>query len=419
MPPWRSNFGTVFQALANIAVAAAVVLLVIVLVLVRRLHARAGQRSRLAHQTVEKQHARQAEMAARVAHLESERASPLHGLLTRRLGMIEAVAESIVRDLEQASEAPPEAQAAAAQRAVVRASQLARLAAGGRAREGQTTLPSIWPRVVALLQSRLGDTHTLRTEFPDDLPPVAGSGEEWVQILAALIENALEAMPAGGLVETGAAPAEGGTVRVWVRDTGRGIRPEILPHVMEPFYTSRAELGAEGLGLSMVASLIESLAGQVRIASRVGEGTTVELIVPAVVAPPRVADLALAGRFLVADDDSAVCGAVARMIRSYGAEAVEVATGTLARAQLTAGADAFTGAVLDVVMPGTPVGDVVAAVRARRPGFPVLLMSGYDTMRMVDSVLALGGVRFLKKPFTREELHAVLTDLAQGRTSGS
>lgn len=419
MPPWRSNFGTVLQTLANVAVAAAVVLLVIVLVLVRRLHVVAGQRARLAHQTVEQQHARQAEMAARVAHLEGERGSPLHGLLSRRLGMIEAVAESIVRDLEQASGAPPEAQAAAAQRAVVRASQLARLAAGGRARERQTTLPSIWPRVTALLQPRLGEAHTLRTAFPDALPPVAGGGEEWVQMLAALIENALDAMPAGGLVEAGAARAGGGTVRVWVRDTGRGIQPDVLPHVMEPFYTSRAELGAEGLGLSMVASLIESLAGEVRIASKVGEGTTVELIVPAVEAPPRVADLALDGRFLVADDDASVRGAVARMIRSYGAETVEVATGTLARAQLTAATGTFAAAVLDVVMPGTPVGDVVAAVRARRPEFPVLLMSGYDTMRMVDSVLALGGVRFLRKPFTREELHAVLRDLTQDRAAGS
>ena len=62
---------------------------------------------------------------------------------------------------------------------------------------------------------------------------------------------------------------------------------------------------------------------------------------------------------------------------------------------------------------GTPVGDVVAAVRELRPAFPVLLVSGYDTMRMVDNVLALGRVRFLRKPFTREELFAVLADVVR------
>jgi len=56
---------------------------------------------------------------------------------------------------------------------------------------------------------------------------------------------------------------------------------------------------------------------------------------------------------------------------------------------------------------------LTAAVRELRPAFPVLLVSGYDTMRMVDNVLALGRVRFLRKPFTREELFAVLADVVR------
>jgi YesN/AraC family two-component response regulator len=63
-------------------------------------------------------------------------------------------------------------------------------------------------------------------------------------------------------------------------------------------------------------------------------------------------------------------------------------------------------------MEGTPVGDVVAGIRDQRPRFPVVLISGYDTHRYVDSVLALGGVRFLRKPIQREELFATLRDLA-------
>jgi DNA-binding NarL/FixJ family response regulator len=67
--------------------------------------------------------------------------------------------------------------------------------------------------------------------------------------------------------------------------------------------------------------------------------------------------------------------------------------------------------VLDVVMEGTPVGEVVAGVRDLRPGFPVLLVSGFDTRRFVDSVIALGGVRFLRKPMERDELVAAFRDL--------
>jgi two-component system cell cycle sensor histidine kinase/response regulator CckA len=398
----------------NIAAAAAIALLLVVLALVRRLRIVSDQRAELAEQTVALQQSRHADMASRVATLETERGSPLHGLLTRRLGTIEAIAESIARDLAQARGGAPEIAAGALERSARRAVQLARLAAGGSARESHTTLSGIWPRVLALVSPRLEPTHTLREELASDLRPVLGGGEEWVQILAALIENALEAMPAGGLVEVGGAPAGGGgrVARIWVSDTGRGIRPEVLPHVMEPFYTSRAELGADGLGLAMVAALVESMGGEVRIASKVGEGTKVEIEIPMAAAASEP-QLTLAGTFLVADDDRPVRSGMARMLKSFGAEAVEVDSGTAARSRLLAEPERFSGAVLDVVMPGTPVGDVVAAIRERRPDFAVLLVSGYDTMRMMDSVLALGRVRFLRKPFTREELFAALADVVR------
>jgi signal transduction histidine kinase/CheY-like chemotaxis protein len=409
-----------FRAVPNLATAAALVaaaLLAVVLLLVRRLRVVSRQRARLAEETVALQRARQADMAARLAHLERERGSPLHGLLTRRLGTFEAVAESIARDLEQARAGPPEVLAAAAARAALRAGQLARLAAGGRAREPRTTLPSIWPRAQALVQPKLEAHHTLRATFAPDLLPVVGGGEEWVQMLVALLENAIEATAAGGLVEVSAENGNG-VARIRVSDTGRGIRPEILPHVTEPFYTSRAELGADGLGLSMVAALVEGMGGSLLLASKVGEGTTVELTVPTAALDAAPAVLTLRGAFLVADDDLAVRGGVARMLRSFGADAVEVDSGSAARQRLTADDARFDGAILDVVMPGTPVGDVVAEARSRDPRFPVLLISGYDTMRMVDGILALGGVRFLRKPFTREELHGALADLLGQRSAG-
>jgi signal transduction histidine kinase/CheY-like chemotaxis protein len=405
--------------LGNVAAMAAALLLVVVLVLMRRRTAAGQRRAALAAETLELQRTRQADMASRVAHLEGERGSPLHGLLSRRLGTIEAMADSIARDLDSARDQPADVQAAALARASHRAAQLARLAGGGAARESHTALPSIWPRVTALVAARREAFHTLQQRFAPEARPVAGGGEVWVQILSALIENSFAAMPAGGLVEVGAAPVEGdgARARIWVQDTGRGIRPEVLPHVMEPFYTSGADRGAEGLGLAMVAALIEGLGGRMEIASKAGEGTRVALEVPCV-APEPSATLSLAGTFLIADDDLAVRKGVAGMLRSFGAEAVEVDGGTPARTSLTADPERFSGAVLDVVMPGTPVGDVVAAARQRRPELPILLISGYDTMKMVDGVLALGGVRFLRKPFTREELHQALRDLVAAHPDG-
>jgi len=251
------------------------------------------------------------------------------------------------------------------------------------------------------------------------LPPIAGSSEEWVQILSALIDNAVEASPAGSIVEVGAAKGASGKARLWVGDAGSGIATDVLPRVLDPAYDSSAEAGMEGLGLTMVAAIVESLGGRVSVESAPGRGTRVEIEVPFAPVPaddPRAA-LSLRGTVLVADDDPQLRRSLARMLNSFGADAVEVESGTAARSRLLGEPDRFAAAILDVVMPGTPVGDVVAEIRERRRGFPVVLVSGYDTLAMVDAVLALGGVRYLRKPFTREELHGALSDLLAARAS--
>lgn len=390
-----------------------------------RLRGTAAHQARELEQSLEAERFRTAELAGRVDHYESReqrnrRRSLLRGSLTRRMGLIEAIARSIVRDLEQGvagSAAIPLAEAVG--RSVRRAEQLARLASGGRARERQTTLALVWPRVRDLIGSRLGSDHHLKVEIPTGLPPVVGSGESWVQILTALLDNAIEAMPHGGVIGVDAAPgAREGFVRITIADAGCGISSDVLPRVTEPFYTSRAERGAEGLGLAMVASVVEAMEGEIRLSSKVGEGTTVEIDAPVAptATPKDEREMRLEGAVLLADDDRELRRSTARLLESFGLQVVEADSGTVARAHLMARPERFRVAVLDVVMPGTPVAEIVAGIREVRRSFPILLISGYDTMQMVDAVLALGGVRFLRKPFSREELHAALADLLSVET---
>ncbi len=385
----------------------------------RQMRGTAAQQVLELEQALDAERGRTADAAGQVSRYESQerraqRRSILRGALTRRMGAVEAIARSIKRDLTNGLGAVgPVTLEEAARRSAQRAEHLAQLAAGGRAREHQTTLPLIWPRVNDLIGGRLEASHHLKLHLPTDLPPVVGSGEQWVQILTALLDNAVESMPGGGVIEVKAAPgAREGFVRISVADAGMGIAPEVLPHVMEPFYTSRAESGAEGLGLAMVASVVEGMDGEVRLSSKVGEGTTVEIEVPAV-SPPTESPQAmqLEGNVLLADDDPDMRRGATKLLESFGLKVIECDSGTVARTHLAAQPDRFRIAVLDVVMPGTPVSEIVAAVRERKRAFPVLLISGYDTMHMVDAVLAMGGVRFLRKPFTREELFAALSDL--------
>lgn len=338
----------------------------------------------------------------------------LRGAIGRRLGTIEAVASAMSRELRAAADGTsPMAPADAARRGSHWAEQLARLAAGGRAREQQTSLPQIWPRVQAMVSAKVESGHVVAVQMPGFMPPVTGSGESWVQVLTALVENALAAMPRGGRVEvrTEAGRREG-YGRVIVSDTGSGMTHEQVAAVirLEPTHPGVGE----GMGLATVIGIVEGLGGEFTIESAPGEGTRVEIEVP-IVAPPEPTaedELEFEGRVLLADDDEQVRSLVARILERVGLDVVAVDSASLARTHL-AGAEPgrFRLAVLDVVMPGPPVEDVIVAVRQRDPAFPILLISGYDTMQMVDAVMALGGIRFLRKPFGRADVVHALRDL--------
>lgn len=390
--------------------------------LARRLSGATGRAAHDLELELERERLRSTELRARLARYEGrealQRRAGLQGSLSHRLSAMGAIARSIAQELRPAAAAPlPEVYRVAVARSADRAERLARLAAGGAAREQETTLALVWPRVSEQLVAKVKAFHRIEVKVPADLAPVAGSAAEWVQILAALADNALTAMPAGGVltVEAGQGP-EPGQARVVVRDTGIGISPERLPQLMEPFHTSHADEGAEGLGLATVAAIVESLEGRVGIVSQQGRGTRVELDVPfyAPAAPPVAEEggaPALEGTVLLADDDPQVRRALHRLMESFGLDVAEADSGTVALAQFTADPDRFRALVLDVVMPGTPIEDIVVRARALRPSIPVLLVSGYNVGQVLDGMVALGGVRFLQKPLIREELFASLRDL--------
>jgi CheY-like chemotaxis protein len=333
--------------------------------------------------------------------------------LSRRLGTIGAIASSLARDLKQAAGTGA---GESARQTIARAEELARLATGGTPREQETSLRLVWPQVCDALANRLESTHHLDAEIPEDLPPLMGTALEWEYVLSAVVETALDAMPGGGVVKLRA---------------GRSDRPGLARIVVEyPSPGARAHppdraSPADQPDLATAVALLEVLGGELRFPMREGRNACVIIESPFVARPlerrPAV-QVRLEGTVLLADDDSDARRGMAKLLQSLGLEVLEADNGTLALARLRNEAPRFRAAVLDVVMEGTPVGDIVAGIREIRPGFPVVLVSGFETRRFVDGVLALGGVRFLRKPVPREELIAALQDLfaiAPGRPQPS
>lgn len=196
-----------------------------------------------------------------------------------------------------------------------------------------------------------------------------------------------------------------------VTDTGGGMPADILQHVFEPFYTTKAEGEGSGLGLSMIYGFAKQSGGHVKIYSEVGQGTTVRLYLPKT---RRVEDSVATGpvpdagggeeTILVVEDDAAVRGTVTEMMTELGYQVLSAANADSARAIVESGLKIdllFT----DVVMPGKMRSTELAQLFRRKfPNGAVLFTSGYTQNAVVHAGRLDDDVELLSKPYTREML---------------
>ena len=115
----------------------------------------------------------------------------------------------------------------------------------------------------------------------ENLPPVSVDAPQIQQVLVNLFINAIQAMPPGGdLFIDVSLDQEHDLVIVTVRDTGTGIKKDILPYIFDPFFTTKSTKGT-GLGLSVSYGIIRQHHGEIAVESEEGQGTTFIIKIPA------------------------------------------------------------------------------------------------------------------------------------------
>ena len=251
--------------------------------------------------------------------------------------------------------------------------------------------------ITDLLRRSIGPTVEVRHSLASaPWPILIDTGQIETAILNVAI-NARDAMPPGGvlLIETRNIPAGGDDmpeevvdrdcVLVSMADTGTGMSPEVIAHAFEPFFTTKEIGKGTGLGLSTVFGVVRQSGGAVRIRSRVGEGTTVEIYLPRAkpasvgfaegLAPigPR---MRAGARILVVDDDSDVRWVTVECLREIGHFVAEADSGQAALTILHRG-DPCDLLVMDVAMPGLSGRETVRLARQARSDLKVLFVTGY------------------------------------------
>jgi len=288
-------------------------------------------------------------------------------------------------------------------------------------------LQSWLPATESLVRGTLGRRIALEFSIDAETRPVVVDLAELELAIINTALNAQHAMPDGGTLRISARNADvvSGSARpmvvIRVEDNGCGIAPELLPKVFEPFFTTKESGSGSGLGLSQVAGLCAQAGGLATIESKPGQGTAVNLFLPAAVeALATLADepgpsAPLVGRVLLVEDNDDVATATETLLRTFGLEVVRTWSADAALEHL-AQAPRLPDVVLsDISMPGSTDGIGLAfALRRQHPELPVLLTTGYA--ERLSEALA-GGFRVLAKPATPQAIMHELRQLLNGHAS--
>ncbi|MEO6951853.1 MAG: ATP-binding protein [Polyangia bacterium] len=235
------------------------------------------------------------------------------------------------------------------------------------------------------------------------------------QVVMNLVINAGEALagrPGDVRIETHPEEESGTSARaiIVVSDTGVGMDADVHRRIFDPFFTTKEK--GRGLGLSAVHGIIRRMGGTITVTSQPLRGTQFRVALPlserralATATPAARSVRTKRLRVLVVDDEAVVRSAVERMLARMDCEVTLADGGHVALHHFAAHPSQFDVVLLDVLMPYLSGADVLREIRRIAPAQRVVMMSGFVGG---DEEATLSADGFLRKPFTREELEALL-----------
>lgn len=252
---------------------------------------------------------------------------------------------------------------------------------------------------------------------------------QFSQAMSNILLNASQAMPRGGIIDVRARNVklddkevanlpQGEYIRISVEDHGHGIAADDLPHIFDPYFTTKQD--RLGLGLSIAYSIIHRHGGSITVDSQPGKGSIFYIYLPAAsgagTESETVKKPASQGiKMLIVDDEAVVRNAGGRLLSRLGYERVEfAASGTEAldkyRQSLESGSP-FEIVILDLSLPGSPGGkEVIKSLLKMDPRANIMVSGGYFNDPILSDPLRYGVKGVLAKPFKLGELKLMLQE---------
>lgn len=267
----------------------------------------------------------------------------------------------------------------------------------------------------------------------DEVPAVEGDRTQLGQVLMNLVLNAAEASDdSGGSIEVclevrevtlpylrdtflhSDAPA-GSYVVLRVSDQGKGMSRETMVRIFDPFFTTKDN--SRGLGMASVLGIVRAHRGAIKVESSPGNGTTFNVLFPVARSEkepgprsePAPDKEQIGGAVLLADDDVQVQRVARKVLEGEGFDVLLANDGVEALEIFREHRNEIAVVLFDVSMPRLSGTDALARIYQEKPGFPAVLMSGYDAGRADHS-----GTPFVQKPFEARGLVEALREAVRG-----
>ncbi len=267
--------------------------------------------------------------------------------------------------------------------------------------------------------------------LPADIWPVEIDEGQFRQVINNIVLNAVQSMPEGGRIEVRAENVEfsagvlppmkaGKYVKISIRDSGSGIRPEHLPRIFDPYFSTRSH--SRGLGLASVHSVVRKHDGQITVESHLGRGTVFQIYLPASIkqletplSELQQKKLFAHGRVLVMDDEVMILELATQMLKAMGYEVEVAADGAAALERYMAAKSAgspFNLVIMDLTVPtGMGGKEMMRRLREMDPQVRAIVSSGYSLDPVMANFREYGFSGVIPKPYTMEELRAVLAEV--------
>ncbi len=218
----------------------------------------------------------------------------------------------------------------------------------------------------------------------------------------------------------------GSYLKLTVRDTGCGMAPETLERIFDPYFTTKARGKGTGLGLAVVHGIISDHGGSIKVASRLGRGTTFEILLPRIdadVASPPEADLAFptgTERILYVDDEEQLVEMAVKMLTHLGYRVVSCKSSLDALETFKAEPDGFDLVITDMAMPKMAGDRLTREILKIRADVPIIICTGYSSVMDRAKAEAIGVAGYLMKPLAIKDLAVAVRQVLDDRTaSGS